>query len=154
VSHRIGSRRALLLTAATLGGAALTAGCGTVKPTPLVTVVNGHSSANTEASCYSRDGHAVDALNCLKRGEPNVTVAVSSQDRLGIGVDPAVADRGWLVALNNQSTSDVTKKTFLQLSVDPSWFGQTDTAVLNVVSTVPGGKGASGTWNIVLHKVP
>lgn len=153
MSHRIRSRRALLLAAVTVGGAALTTGCATHKPTPLVTVVNGHSSANTEASCYSRDAHAVDARSCLKRGEPKVTVKVSAQDKLGIGVDPAIADRGWLVALNDQSTSDVIKKTFLQLSVDPSWFSQTNTAVLNVVSTVPGGKGASGTWNIVLEKV-
>ncbi len=149
---RIALRRSATVAVAALGGSLLLAACSTPKPTPLVTVVDGAKSAHTEAACYSTDAQAVDAAGCLKRTDPRVTVKVSSQDHLGIGVDPAIADRGWIVTLNSQSASEVMKKTFLQLSVDPSWFAQANTATLNVVSTVPGGKGASGTWNIVLEK--
>jgi len=94
-----GSRRRLrtasALGAVSLGLLALSA-CQ--KPTPLTTVTVNGDSVHTEAACY-HDGKAIDndkLKGCVNK-KPDVSLKVAQGDRVRIGVEPDVADHGWVL---------------------------------------------------------
>ncbi|NGO69243.1 DUF2771 domain-containing protein [Streptomyces boncukensis] len=104
-------RTATALGAVSLGLLALSA-CE--KPTPRATATVGSSTISTEASCY-RDGKTIpqkEARKCLSE-KTDKTISVGSGDKLRIGVEPDMAEKGWLVFVNGRPLlPDPMKKTY------------------------------------------
>lgn len=129
------------------------------KPTPLATVTVGKDSVNAEASCYG-DGRQLsrtDLQSCLKR-DGGKTVRIHSFDSFHLGVDPAIAKKGWFLVAGGQKT-DVIKDTYRsfggsQLFVD-STTGQTSkSATLDVLETADGtANSVVGVWQFKLELV-
>jgi hypothetical protein len=110
-----GSRRRLrtasALGAVSLGLLALSA-CQ--KPTPLTTVTVNGDSVHTEAACYN-DGKAIpdDKLKSCMNTKPDVSVEVAQGDRVRVGVEPEVADNGWvLYGSQQQQAFNTTYQSF------------------------------------------
>lgn len=104
-------RTATAIGAVSLGLLALSA-CE--KPTPMVTATVGSDSVTSEAACYD-DGKAIpdkEVRTCMGKS-PEKTVTVGSGDKLRIGVDPEMAENGWLVLVDGKpAMSDAMKKTY------------------------------------------
>ena len=94
-----GSRRRLrtasALGAVTLGLLALSA-CQ--KPTPLTTVTVDGDSVHAQAACYN-DGKAIpnDRLKSCLSKKAGASAEVAQGDRVRVGVEPDVADNGWVL---------------------------------------------------------
>ncbi|MGW3571103.1 hypothetical protein ACWDSL_45735 [Streptomyces sp. NPDC000941] len=158
-----GRRAATAACALSLGIVALSA-CD--KPTPLATVTVGTKTVTTEAAkdCY-KDGKVVaksekKVTACLT-AKPKETLSVSPGEKVRVGVDPKMAESGWVViseahgVINPQS-----KQTYLSLDSD-KLFQQTDpqtgqTTPLDSVTivVVETGKnsGIKGAWPIKLKR--
>ena len=72
---------------------------------PGATVWSGTSSAHREALCWSEDA-AVTADNCAQdivtgalSGPEVAEIPVQKEQTVGISVDPAVAEKGWYIAI-------------------------------------------------------
>ncbi len=146
-------RSATAVGAVALGLLALSA-C--TKPTPLATVTVGSTSVHTEASCYN-DGKALSDLSSCLNKAPEQTVTVHASDKVHVGVDPAIADKGWVVLTATGQKSDVLKNqsyyTFANASalfVDQQTGQSSKTANLSIVE-VSGKGGAAGVWNVKLE---
>ena len=111
-------RTTVAVGAATLGLVALSA-CGE-KPTPMSTVTVGSDSVSTEAACY-RDGDAISqerVFSCAQE-KTDTTITVGEGDILRIGVDPEIAESGWVFFINGQpATADPIEKTYRSVSGD------------------------------------
>ena len=124
-------RSAAAVGAVALGLFALSA-C--TKPTPLATVTVGnttvHSQAEQSAPCWN-DGKDLsqqqiqDCVNDTKA--PEATIKVDSGDKVHLGVEPDIADTGWVVILSQGPgsqpqgvTSFLSKQTYTTLSVPAS----------------------------------
>ncbi len=128
------------------------------KPTPLATVTVGKTSVHTEASCY-HDGKQLgqgDLQGCLRKDGGKV-VKIHSFDEFHLGVDPAMADKGWYVATSSGQKSDVIKETYRtyggsQFFVDGSTGQTSKTATLNLVETADGSANTVvGVWQFKLE---
>jgi FtsP/CotA-like multicopper oxidase with cupredoxin domain len=154
-------RRAAAIGAVSLGLVALAA-CE--KPTPLATVTVGDKTVTTQANptCYA-DGKDLTTkafTACLSAVKPTKTITVHAGDQVRIGVDPKIADNGWLVAAGlSQKTDVLTNKTYWSLGEKDSLFTDsstgtsTDTVTLNIIETA--GKNAKtylGVWKVKLVK--
>ncbi|MCT2592733.1 DUF2771 domain-containing protein [Streptomyces sp. N2-109] len=113
-SHAIsrrGLRTATAIGAVTLGLTALTA-CE--KPTPLATVTVGTTTVTTEADCYE-DGKALkeaEAKECTDE-EPEKSINLGEGDTLRVGVEPDMAETGWMVFSDREAlVPESTKKTY------------------------------------------
>lgn len=147
-------RCAVAAGAAALGLFALTA-CS--KPTPLATVTVGETSVHTEASCY-RDGDRLsqqDLQACLDKSGGK-TVRIKSFDNFHLGVDPAIADKGWFLVAGGQKT-DVMKDTYrtfggAQLFRNSETGKTAKTATLDVLETADGSTDkVVGVWQFKLE---
>ncbi|MDI5965188.1 hypothetical protein POF50_009645 [Streptomyces sp. SL13] len=140
-------RSAAAVGAVALGLFALSA-C--TKPTPLATVTVGEKSVHSQAACYN-DGKALakaDLQKCLT-ADGGQELTIGAAENLHIGVEPAIANKGWFLVVNQQETPVIkdTYRTFNGSSLfQDSQTGQTSTkpAVVNVVET------ADGTQNTVV----
>lgn len=149
-------RRAVALAAVSLGLFALAA-CD--KPTPLATVTVGSSSVHTEAAkgCYN-NGDAISQLRfiaCLQ-GQPKQRITVPEGEQVRIGVDPAIAAKGWVVALGTSGKTDLLKGTYRSFSGDQFFTdattGQTsDSVTVNILETT-GRQDYRGVWQFQLVK--
>ncbi|MDB1088133.1 DUF2771 domain-containing protein [Streptomyces sp. ACA25] len=97
-------RTTLAVGTVSLGLAAL-AGCGT-KPTPNAHFTLGTDSSSPQAAsdCYGH-GEALDtedAQACLHDFSDVETFRASQGDTFRIGVDPSIAEEGWLLFVNGQ----------------------------------------------------
>ncbi|MFJ4849454.1 MULTISPECIES: hypothetical protein [unclassified Streptomyces] len=148
-------RRAAALGAVSLGLIALSA-CE--KPTPLVTVTVGGDTVTTEAAdnCYA-DGDKLTEkafLACLD-GTPKKTLTVHTGDKVRIGVDPSISDKGWVVATGTSGKSGLLKGvTYRSIDAETlfsdSQTGQTaDEVTLNVIETA-GTQEYLGVWQFKL----
>lgn len=154
-------RRAAAIGVVSLGLVALSA-CE--KPTPLATVTVGDKTVTTEANakCYSDGNNLTSAAftACLNKVKPTKTITVQAGDQVRIGVDPKVADKGWLVAAGlSQKTDVLTGKTYWSLGEKDSLFTDAstgtsaDSVTLNIIETA--GKNAKnylGVWKVKLVK--
>ncbi len=120
-------RTATVFGALALGLLTLTA-CD--KPTAQATVTVGTKSVQAEAEhgCYAK-GTALPQkifLACLQ-GTPTHHITVPVGDKVRIGVDPSIGDKGWLIAANTALvTNEVLKdKTYWEID-SASLFQQTD----------------------------
>ncbi|MGW3242050.1 hypothetical protein [Streptomyces sp. NPDC001070] len=148
-------RRAAALGAVSLGLIALSA-CE--KPTPLATVTVGDKTVTTEATskCYVKGKKLTEQvfLACLQT-KPKKTVTVRAGDKVRIGVDPEIAEKGWVVATGTSGKSGLLKDTTYR-SFDAETLlsdSQTGTAAsevtLNIIET-SGAQDYLGVWQFKL----
>ncbi|GCD35533.1 lipoprotein [Streptomyces chrestomyceticus JCM 4735] len=158
-----GRRAAAALGAVSLGLVTLSA-CE--KPTPLATVTAGKDTVTAEAACYD-DGKVLGDLaasdkkaqaeftKCLTT-EPKKTLTVHPGEKLRLGVEPDVAEDGWIALSNNSPITNVSKQTYQvvasadQLFVNQQTRSLADSTVVSVVAT-KGGK-YTGVWNVKLKR--
>ena len=109
-------RTAAACGAAALGLLALSA-CD--KPTPVATVTVGSDTVHTHAACY-RDGRPLDSrtLSACQRRRPTESITISPGDVLRLGVEPEIADPGWVMYVNGQPVSRPLDTTYRSLSAD------------------------------------
>jgi hypothetical protein len=148
-------RRAAAIGAVSLGLIALAA-CD--KPTPLATVTVGSTSVHTEAAknCYDESGKLTQntLVSCLQ-GKPTKTITVHPGDQVRVGVDPAIADKGWILAIGTSAKTELLKSTYRSFSGDAfftdSTTGQTTSqATISVIEAT--GKQYLGVWQVKLVK--
>lgn len=143
-------RTAVAIGAATLGLVALSA-CE--KPTPRATVTVGSDSVSTEAACYE-DGGVISqekVLSCAKQ-ETTTSISVDEGDLLRIGVDPEIAEEGWVLFLDGQpAVTDKIGKTYRSFSGDAFFRdGEAKSVQLSIVGY--DGSEYHGVWNVELKK--
>jgi hypothetical protein len=108
-------RTATTIGAISLGLVALTA-CD--KPTAQATVTVGSKSVQAEAAdkCYANDKKLPPEIwQACMRAKPTHHITVPVGDKVHIGVDPEIADKGWLIVrgANELDTSELLKnKTY------------------------------------------
>ncbi|AZK94754.1 MULTISPECIES: DUF2771 family protein [Streptomyces] len=113
VAFLSGTRRRATAAVAIVGAGLLTlSACE--KPTPVATLTIGSESVNTEAACYN-DGKplAKDVYDaCMK--ETGKTLEVDPDLPLRIGVDPAIAENGWVLGVEGSLSNEAeeSKKTY------------------------------------------
>lgn len=148
-------RRAAALGAVSLGLIALSA-CE--KPTPLATVTVGDKTVTTEATskCYL-DGKKLTEqafLSCLQT-KPEKTITVRPGDKVRIGVDPAIAEKGWVVAAGTSGKSGLLKDTTYRSFEADTLFADAQTGaaasqvILNIIETT-GTQDYLGVWQFKL----
>lgn len=160
VSRR-GVRTAAALGAATLGLLATT-GCGLTKPTPLATVTVGSDTVTTEAACIAREKKPLgreEGFACLQQ-KTDATITVGQGDRVHVGVEPEMADAGWVYFVDQRPMSAEELGSTYQTFQADQWFqpqpgqnGQAtvpDEVTLSVATL--GEDELEGVWNITLKR--
>lgn len=160
VSRR-GVRTAAALGAATLG-LLVTTGCGLTQPTPLATVTVGSDTVTTEAACMATEDKPLDreeGFACLK-GKPDATITVGQGDRVHLGVEPEMADAGWVYFVNQRPMSAEELGSTYQTFDADQWFqpqpgqgGQAsvpDKVTLSVATL--GEDDLEGVWNVTIKR--
>ncbi|GAB3649573.1 DUF2771 domain-containing protein [Streptomyces sparsus] len=153
---RRAARTAIAAGAVSLGLIALSA-CE--KPTPRVTAVAGSTSVSTEAACYD-DGKNISeqrATSCAER-KPTETLTVGEGDMLRLGVEPEIAETGWVLFLNGQQAiSEPITGTYRSFQSDAFFQQQSPmggpgekASSVNVSIAEFDGKNYKGVWNIKL----
>lgn len=155
VSRR-GLRTAAALGAATLGLLVTTA-CE--KPTPLMTVTVGTDTVTTEAACYAEDGAALqreEGIACLQQ-KAEKTIEVGQGDRVHLGVEPEMADAGWVYFVDGRPLAAEKLGSTYQTFDATQWFqpqpGATSMPkeVTLSVATL-GDDEIGGVWNIKVKR--
>ncbi|PJE97597.1 DUF2771 domain-containing protein [Streptomyces carminius] len=149
-------RTAVAVGAATFGLVALSA-CGE-KPTPRATVTVGSDSVSTEAACYE-DGEPIgqDRLESCVGDETDTSITVGQGDMLRIGVDPEIAETGWVVFLDEQPVvQNPISKTYRSFSSD-GLFAQgggsaEEAKSVRLTIAETNGEKFYGTWNFKLER--
>lgn len=117
-SWRKGRRVAAAVGAVSIGLITLAA-CD--KPTPLATVTVGSDSVNTEATkgCYG-DGKVLNekkTKDCLNK-KPGKSIKVAPGEKVRIGVDPEIAESGWVLVSNNPPMKEPSKDNYRSFDGD------------------------------------
>lgn len=86
-------------TAALVAGLCALALSGCQKPTPLVTLVSGTTSVNTDATVFCFEGQSAEAQNCRAEAKTPTVLKVKVGAQVGIDVAKEVAENGWVVVL-------------------------------------------------------
>ncbi|WP_327355297.1 DUF2771 domain-containing protein [Streptomyces sp. NBC_01304] len=84
------------------------------KPSPMATLTVGDKSVSSEASCYAHSKTLADGKiqDCLQKGGKK-TLTVGMDDKVRFGVDPEVADNGWVLFVNGKPIEgEAYKKTY------------------------------------------
>lgn len=157
-------RAAAALGAVSLGLVLLTA-CE--KPTPLATVTVGTKTVTTEATdkCYA-DGKKLPSpifIACLSAA-PKHTITVKPGEKVRVGVDPSIGEKGWLIASGvNQKTDVLKDETYWTITESAGIFTASDpqtgssmplkNATLNIVgSPDASSENVFGVWQFKLVK--
>ncbi|MDJ0345189.1 hypothetical protein QMK19_33730 [Streptomyces sp. H10-C2] len=157
-------RAAAALGAVSLGLVALTA-CE--KPTPLATVTVGTKTVTTEATakCYAKGKKLPSAIFIACLGAtPEHTLKIKPGEKVRVGVDPSIGDKGWLIASGVSQKTDVLKgETYWTISESAGLFTAHDpqtgssiplkNATLNIVGSPDAtAENAFGVWQFKLEK--
>ncbi|CAM5441119.1 hypothetical protein [Streptomyces abikoensis] len=141
-------RRAAAAVGAVAFGLVALSACD--KPTPLATVTVGSTTVTTEAACFD-EGKKLDqnALNKCMADKSVKTVKVQPGDKVRVGVDPKMADKGWLVAVNAQQQTNQLKQTYTSLNGEQLFVNRMEQrfekdVILSVVTE-------DGVWNVKLE---
>ncbi|MEU8027238.1 DUF2771 domain-containing protein [Streptomyces sp. NPDC049099] len=153
VQRAVRRRRAVAVAGAVSAGLLALSACD--KPSPVSTVTVGKDSVNSEATCYN-DGKALDAKSlaqCVKNVEKAESIKVDQDETVRFGVDPKIADAGWVILVNGQQFTDVSKKTYRTIPgsafFNQQYGTQGDT---NTVTIRMGEKSNVGMWSFKLKK--
>ncbi|MFE1884094.1 DUF2771 domain-containing protein [Streptomyces diastatochromogenes] len=146
-------RRAVAAAGAVSAGLLVLSACE--KPTPVATITVGRNSVNSEALCYN-DGKALDAQSlakCAKKAEDIKSIKVDPDATVRFGVDPKIADAGWILLVNGRQFTDVSKKTYTTIPGSAFFNAQYGTqGNSNTVSIQMGQQPAKGLWSFKLKK--
>ncbi|MFJ7149468.1 DUF2771 domain-containing protein [Streptomyces sp. NPDC100445] len=146
-------RRAVAAAGAVSAGLLVLSACD--KPTPVATITVGRSSVNAEALCYN-DGKALDAKSlakCAKKADDVESIKVGQDETVRIGVDPKVADAGWILLVNGRQFTDTSKETYRTIPSSAFFSAQYGTqGNTNALSIRMGGKANEGVWSFKLKK--
>jgi hypothetical protein len=150
------SRRTGAALGAVSAGLLLLSACD--KPTPLATVTVGSDSVNTEAACYDDGKEFAEAAvaACLEK-KATKTIKFGLGDTLRLGVDPEIADTGWVLYINgNEAISSPYTKTYRSFTGVDLFAAQTGapavtTVKLSILETDGTGK-FKGVWNFKIDK--
>ncbi|MGW4567843.1 DUF2771 domain-containing protein [Streptomyces sp. NPDC004561] len=146
-------RRAVAAAGAVSAGLLVLSACE--KPTPVATITVGRDSVNSEAVCYN-DGNALDAKSlaeCAKRATEAKTITVSQDQTVRIGVDPKIADAGWVLLVNGRQFTDTSKETYRTIPSSAFFNAQYGTGGdTNTVLIQMGSSPAKGVWSFKLKK--
>ncbi|MEU2059613.1 DUF2771 domain-containing protein [Streptomyces sp. NPDC013455] len=146
-------RRAVAVAGAVSAGLLVLSACE--KPSPVATLTVGGNSVNSEAVCYN-DGKALNEKSlqdCLKNADDAKSIKVGQDETVRIGVDPEIADEGWIVLVNGRQFSDYSKETYRTIpssaffNVQYGTQGETNTLVIQM-----GEKTKQGFWSFKLKK--
>ncbi|NBM16493.1 DUF2771 domain-containing protein [Streptomyces sp. GC420] len=128
------------------------------KPTPLATVTVGTNSVNAEAACYA-DGDTVPnkkIASCVEK-KPDATIKMAQGDTLRLGVEPAIAETGWVLYLNGApALNEPYKKTYRSFAGIDLFASQTGgpaakSVKLSILEVDANGK-YKGAWNFKIEK--
>ncbi|MCD9142959.1 DUF2771 domain-containing protein [Streptomyces albireticuli] len=144
-------RAAAAAGAVTFGLLALSA-CD--KPTPLATVTVGSTTVTTEAACYEEGKELGEKAleECTKDKTPK-TIKVKHGDKVRVGVEPDIADKGWVALTSGPmgpvQRSNQLKQTYTTLNGDELFVNQQlrrveDSTILTVLTK-------DGVWNFKLE---
>ena len=146
------SRRAVAALGAVSAGLLLLSACN--KPTPMATITVGTNSVSTQTDCYN-DGKTVSTsklAKCLASKDVK-SITVDTDETVRFGVDPSIADQGWMILLNNQPITDSSNKTYRTIPgsvfFNPQ-YGASGNSTL--VSLKSGEKTVTGLWSFKLKK--
>ncbi|WP_405779562.1 DUF2771 domain-containing protein [Streptomyces sp. NBC_00859] len=149
-----GRRTAAALGAVSVGLLVLSA-CG--KPTPLATVTVGTNSVHSEAACYN-DGKSLDMAktkSCATDKQGTKSVKVDPDRTVRIGVDPKIADKGWVLLLNGQQLTGISKKTYTTVPGNVffnSQYGAKGNSSTIAIAEGDGTTKVFGLWSFVFKK--
>ncbi|MFF4039751.1 DUF2771 domain-containing protein [Streptomyces sp. NPDC001816] len=153
VTRVVRRRRAVAAAGAVTAGLLVLSACE--KPTPVATVTVGRDSVNSEALCYN-DGKALDAKSlakCAKNAGDIESIKVDPDQTVRFGVDPKIADAGWILLVNGRQFTDVSKKTYTTIPGSAFFNAQYGTqGTSNTVSIQMGQQPAKGLWSFKLKK--
>ncbi|MEV6317431.1 hypothetical protein [Streptomyces sp. NPDC051776] len=153
-------RTAMAAGAAVLGLVALSA-CE--KPTPLATVTVGSNSASAEAACYN-DGKRLsqEKLKSCFSENSGKKVTVHDGEKVRVGVDPEIAESGWVMVVNGQPTmAEASKDTYRTFDFDQIFAPQQSTpggaaaapkTAKVAIIELTGGDKPKGLWQFNLSK--
>ncbi|MBT3154821.1 DUF2771 domain-containing protein [Streptomyces sp. CHD11] len=155
IGHRGARRRRAVATAgAVSAGLLVLAACD--KPTPIATVTVGSDSASSEATCGG-EGKALKAAEltkCLQdKGVDELTV--DPDEPVRFGVDPEIADNGWIILMNGQPLlSEAETKTYTTIPgnifFNAQYGAQGDSTLVSIKEG--GNDEATGLWSFRLKK--
>ncbi|WP_330458475.1 DUF2771 domain-containing protein [Streptomyces sp. NBC_00820] len=147
-------RRAVAVAGAVSAGLLVLSACD--KPTPVATVTVGDSSVSSEAICYN-DGNGLNAdslKECAKKAGDVKSIKLGQDETVRIGVDPKIADDGWIILVNGRQFSDLSKQTFRTMpsgaffSEQYGTQGNTNTITIQMGDKAP----AKGLWSFKVKK--
>ncbi|MEU6666514.1 DUF2771 domain-containing protein [Streptomyces sp. NPDC046727] len=146
-------RRAVAVAGAVSAGLLVLSACD--KPTPVATITVGGDSVNSEAICYN-DGKALDAKSlegCVKKAAEAESIKVGQDETVRIGVDPKIADAGWVVLVNGRQFTDSSKETYRTIPSSAFFNVQYGTqGESNTLTIQMGEKAKKGYWSFKLKK--
>jgi hypothetical protein len=148
-------RRVVAAAGAVSAGLLVLTACD--KPTPVATITVGSSSVNDEAICYN-DGDKLNEkslADCAKNTDDVRTIEVGQDETVRFGVDPEIADSGWVVLVNGRQFTDSSKKTYRTIPSSAFFNAQYGTeGDTNTVSIQEGesGEGVKGLWTFKLKQ--
>ncbi|MEU2712380.1 DUF2771 domain-containing protein [Streptomyces sp. NPDC007205] len=153
VQRAVRRRRAVAVVGAVSAGLLALSACD--KPSPVSTVTVGKDSVNSEATCYN-DGKALDTKSltqCVKNVEKAESIKVDQDETVRFGVDPKIADAGWVILVNGQQFTDVSKKTYRTIPGSAFFNQQYGTQGDTNTVTIRMGKTSNlGMWSFKLKK--
>ncbi|MBL1110265.1 DUF2771 family protein [Streptomyces sp. 5-8] len=146
-------RRAVAVAGAVSAGLLVLSACD--KPTPVATITVGGDSVNSEALCYN-DGDKLNAeslKDCVKNADDVKSIKVGQDETVRIGVDPKIADAGWVVLVNGRPFSDFSKETYRTIPSSAFFSAQYGTqGETNKLAIQMGEKNVKGVWSFELKK--
>ncbi|MFI9341374.1 DUF2771 domain-containing protein [Streptomyces sp. NPDC052773] len=146
-------RRAVAAAGAVSAGLLVLTACD--KPTPVATITVGSSSVNDEAICYN-DGDKLDEKSlakCAENTKDVKSIEVEQGETVRFGVDPEIAENGWVVLVNGRQFTEVTKNTYTTLPSNAFFNAQYGSqGATNTVSIQEGQKGVKGVWTFKVEQ--
>ncbi len=160
MSYAISRRRLRTSTAIGAVSLGLLALSGCEKPSPLVTATVNSETVTAEAACHADEGSlpGAEAKKCLGE-KAEKTVEVGPGDKFRLGVEPDMAETGWLFIIDNRPVLPGTsKKTYYTFNGDSLFQQQgqngqatTKESVKATVVQMDDGE-FKGVWHLKLKK--
>jgi hypothetical protein len=143
------------LAAGAVAALALAALSGCERPAPIVTVVNAGNSVYAEANVYCFEGQSVAEANCAVRSDRATELEVQGGQTVGVDVDKALLDGGWLIELADPDAPAAAEPQQSEIQ-DGHYFAFTapnlrqDSSVLLTVRSLDRQLNPTGEWAFTL----
>lgn len=149
-------RRRAAVIGAVVAGLASLAACD--KPSPYTTITVGSDSVHSEAVCYNDGRKLSDSTlrDCLRK-RPTETIKVKSGEQVRLGIDKAVAETGWFLAVNGQPVTEPVTDTYASFNGDAFFANRQspggeslDDVMVTIVEAKKDREGSYGVWTYKL----